>query len=366
MSSRHPLRKLGGLGLIEVMIAMVIGLVLLAGIYRVYLTSARTSVTTESLAARQEAIRYISERIGQDVRMAGYRGCLSDAGEIRNTLNPNPASAGSGRTEFTHSDFRYRYDRYAEGFDATSSGWSPALPSSLTNVVAGTDVLTVRASLAADVFVIQDTATTSSDLRINPLSPAPLAAGNIVMVSDCSGAAIFQTSGYTVASSNNSLGVPVSYGNVIHSAVSSPAPGNWTQDLGRKFSAGAQLIRIGTVSYLIRNSARGSGPALWRVVDDQAQEVAEGVENLQVLYGDDSDGDRVPDVYRPASAFTSSDAWRRVVSVRVALLVAGSNRRAGNNDPHVFDLLGVSVGPFTDGRLRRVVTLTLALRNRLP
>lgn len=366
MNGRPGLRGSIGLSLVEVMIAMVIGLLLLAGIYRVYLTTARTSVTTESLAARQETIRYISERIAQDVRMAGYRGCLSDSGEIRNTLNPNPAVAGSGRTEFTHGDFRYRYDRYAEGFEALASGWSPALPASLGSVVPGTDVLTVRASLDADVFVIRDMATTSADLKINPRSPAPLAAGNIVIVSDCSGAAIFQLSSYTVSNSNNSLGVPASYGNVIHNAVSSPAPGNWSQDLGRKFTAGALLIRLGTVSYLIRNSARGSGPALWRVVDDDAREIAEGVENLQVLYGDDSDGDRVPDSYRPASAFTSSEAWRRVVSLRVALLVAGSGSSAGSNDPRSFDLLGVSVGPYNDGRLRRVVTLTMALRNRLP
>ncbi len=345
---------------------MLLGLVLLAGIYRVYLTTARTSVTTESLAARQETIRYISERIAQDVRMAGYRGCLSDTGEIRNALNPDPAAAGSTRSEFTHSDFRYRYDRYAEGFDATASGWSPALPSSLDSVVAGTDVLTVRASLAADVFVIQDMTSTSADLRINPLSPAPLTTGDIVMVGDCSGAAIFQISGYSVISSNNALGVPVNYGDIVHNAVSSPLPGNWTKDLGRKFTAGSQLTRIGTISYLIRDSVRGSGPALWRVVDGQAQEIAEGVENLQLLYGDDSDGDRVPDDYRPASAFTSTEAWRRVVSLRVALLIAGSSRRAGVDDPRHFDLLGVSVGPFADGRLRRVVTLTLALRNRLP
>lgn len=366
MSRPRRSPKVSGLSLVEVMIAMALGLVLLAGIYRVYLTTARTSVTTESLAARQETIRYISERISQDVRMAGYRGCLSDSGEIRNALNPDPVAAGSTRSEFTHSDFRYRYDRYAEGFDATVSDWSPALPASLSNVVAGTDVLTLRTSLAADVFVIQEMTSTSADLRINPLSPAPLAAGNIVMVSDCTGAAIFQISGYSVASSNNSLGVPVNYGDLVHNAGSSPAPGNWTKDLGRKFTAGAQLIRIGTVSYLIRSSARGSGPALWRVVDDDAREIAEGVENLQVLYGDDSDGDRVPDAYRPASAFTSSEAWRRVVSLRVALLVAGSGSRAGVNDPRSFDLLGVTVGPFSDGRLRRVVTLTLALRNRLP
>lgn len=369
MSVGRAPKRLAGLSLVEVMIAMLLGLVLLAGIYRVYLTTARTSVTTESLAARQEAIRYVSERLAQDVRMAGYRGCLSDTGEIRNTLNPDPSAAGSSRDEFSHGDFLYRYERYAEGFEATAGGWSPALPAELGEARPGTDVLSVRASLDPEVFVIKEMPNTSADLKTNPLNPAPLHDGDIVMITDCSGAAIFQISRYNLDNSHNAHGVPATYGNIVHNAgmgAGLPSPGNWTKDLGRRYPIGSQLVRIGTISYLIRDSVRGSGPALWRVVDGQAQEIAEGVENLQLLYGDDSDGDRVPDDYRPASAFTSTKAWRRVVSLRVALLIAGSSRRAGVDDPRHFDLLGVSVGPFADGRLRRVVTLTLALRNRLP
>src|SRR5690606_22083074 len=94
-----------------------------------------------------------------------------------------------------------------------------------------------------------------------------------------------------------------------------------------------------------------------------AQELAEGVENLQLLYGEDLDGDASPDDFRNASAVTS---WDNVVALRVALLVASLRGRLAESDPRTFALLDETVGPFNDGRLRRVVTTTIALRNRVP
>lgn len=354
-----------GISLIELMIAMTLGLLLLAGIYRIFLSTSRTAQTTMALSDRQEAIRYVSARLAQDVRMAGFRGCLSDTGEVRNTLNPNPAASGGTRSEFTHTDFRYRFERYAEGFNAGTSTWTPALPTGFPAPRAGTDVLTVRGPLDSEVFTIRDMATTTADLNINPVSPLALAAGNIAMVSDCGGAAIFQVSSSSIGTVALSGGGTGNIGTVRHIA-STGTPGNWSNDLDRAFGAGSQLFRMGTVSFYIANSAQGSGPALWRVIDGTASEIAAGIENMQVLYGEDSDGDQVADVYRRADQFADTAAWRRVAAVRVALLFSGTRDRAGLADTRTFNLLGVTVGPFSDGRLRRVVTLTLALRNRLP
>lgn len=354
-----------GISLIELMIALTLGLVLIAGVYRIFLSTSRTAVTTDALAGRQEAIRYVSARLAQDVRMAGFRGCLSDTGEVRNTLDPDPAASGGSRTAFTHGDFRYRFERFAEGFEGGSSGWSPSLPSGFSAARAGTDVLTVRGPVDAEVFTIRDMATTSADLNLNPVSPAPFAAGDIAMITDCGGAAIFQISAANVATVALSGGGTGSIGRIAHAA-GSGTPGNWTDDLDREFGAGSQLYRMGSVSYFIADSALGTGGALWRAVNGDAREIAAGIDNFQVLYGEDSDGDQVADSYRRADEFADTGAWRRVVAVRVALLFSGTRDRTGIADPRTFDLLGVTVGPFGDGRMRRVVTLTLALRNRLP
>jgi type IV pilus assembly protein PilW len=128
-----------------------------------------------------------------------------------------------------------------------------------------------------------------------------------------------------------------------------------------------------TTTYYIRQSANGTGPALWRRVGLQApEELAEGIENMQVLYGQDTDGDQAPNVYRTAAAVTN---WNQVVSLQVALLAAGTQDRVADADPgapaRTYTLLDRVVDPTNggalprDGRLRRVVSFTVAMRNRL-
>jgi type IV pilus assembly protein PilW len=352
-----------GITLVELMIAMVLGLLLIAGIFQIYLANRRSFILGEALSARQEAVRYVTTVLSKDVRMAGYRGCWRDSGEVRNTLNPDPAGSGGARNAFTHTEFLYRFERYVEGFDADGASWQPALPAAVGAVVPGTDVLTVRGVFDPEVFIVQAMPNASADLKSNPLSPPPLADNDIVLITDCAGAAIFQITQYNL---DNSGGPSAHFGNIVHNAGGATVPGNWTKDLGRVYPVGSQIMRIGTTSYFIRDSAGGSGPALWRDRNGTTVELAEGVENLQVLYGVDTNGDEVPDDYRDASAFADTAAWRDVVTVRVALLVAATRDRAAEQDPRQFDLLGTLVGPFADGRLRRVVTLTLSLRNQLP
>ena len=123
-----------------------------------------------------------------------------------------------------------------------------------------------------------------------------------------------------------------------------------------------------TTTYFIRNSDNGTGPALWRRAGlAPAQELAEGIENMQVLYGEDIDANQTPDFYRTAAAVGD---WTQVVSLQVALLAAGTQGRVADVDTRVFNLLGVNVDPtlmgtVNDGRLRRVVTFTVAMRNRV-
>lgn len=361
-----PAPRPHGMTLIELMIALALGLLLMAAIYRIFLATSRTSTTTHDVSRRQAAIRYVGARLAEDTRVAGFRGCGGDQGEVRNTLNPDPASSGGSRTAFSHADFRYRHERYVEGFDAAAGDWSPALPDGFPDPLAGHDVLTLRGLLSTEAFTVQDMATTLDSLRLGGDTPTPIAAGDIAMIADCGGAAVFQVSAVSAATTPLSGGGTASIAVVEHATGGSASPGNWTADLDRRYGAGAQVWRVGTISWYLATSAQDGRPALWRVVDGVAAEIAQGVDGLQVLYGEDSDADRVADLYRPASDFPDAPAWRRVVAVRVALLFSGSRNHAGGSDARSFDLLGTAMGPYDDGRLRRVVTLTLALRNRLP
>jgi len=345
-SPNHPqgsARRQRGISLVELMIAMTLGLVITAAIVQVYLGSRRNQVLQENLTGRQETARFAAEAIERDARMAGFRGCLRDVGTVRNSLNDA-------------ADFLYNFGDPVSGFEANANGWTPALPPTLATAapLPGTDVLTLRT--AADpggVFIVAGMPTGVADLVTrSDFAAPPVAAGDIAVVADCGGAAVFQVTAFNAGT-----------GAIIHDIGGDVVPGNATRDLDRRFPAGAQVFTLRTTSYFVAPGEAGSGPALWRRDGTApAVELAAGVENLQVLYGEDTDGDRTPDSYVTAAAVGD---WRRVVALRVALLVAGVQDNVTEADPRGFTLLDRVVGPFDDGRLRRVIGFTVALRNRL-
>lgn len=334
-------RRQRGVSLVEIMISLVLGLMVTGAIVQIYLTTKRQNNVQTGLTGRQESARFATQIIQQDAQMAGFRGCLRDAGTVVNTLNND-------------TDFLYDFGQHVTGFENVGG-----LPASITGVVPGTDVLTLRTldDPGGVVLTADMPSNVSNPVIAAGLAPAPLAAGDFALVADCTGAAVFQVSAYDVGT-----------GTLTHLATGTP--GNSTANLGRRFAAGAQVFRMRTTSYFIRNSANGTGPALWRRTGlDAPQELAEGIENMQVLYGEDTDGNQSPDVYRTADAVVD---WNQVVSLQVALLAASTDGRVADADTRVFNLLGENVDPTaggtlpSDGRLRRVVSFTVAMRNRLP
>lgn len=92
--------------------------------------------------------------------------------------------------------------------------------------------------------------------------------------------------------------------------------------------------------------------------------IAEGVENMQILYGEDTNNDAIANVYVDADNVTD---WNAIVSVQVAVLVS-TVQTVGNatidNNTHAL-LNTPAIGPIGDHVIRRVFTRTILLRNRL-
>lgn len=135
-----------------------------------------------------------------------------------------------------------------------------------------------------------------------------------------------------------------------------------------------------------------------------ADAIVRGVDSFQVLYGVDTDtpADNIPNAYVNASGVDALDAalvlagatpdermrdlrrktfWKRVCSVKVALLLHGDSNTRADTVATRFDLFGpayseahgddegvrvteASLPPSQRGRARRVVGMTVALRNR--
>ena len=345
-----------GFSLVELMVAMTIGFVILAGIGYLYLESRQSFRAMDNLSRMQESARYALEVMSRDIRMAGYRGCASSTGDFHNTLNTSSASA-------------YNFALPLNGYDGGAADWTPALPTdtgglSTLGLLAGTDAIILRSATGGGTTVTkQPGGNSSADLQIT--TPNDLAINDIVMVSNCKASTVFQVTNKNVNGTNQ---------NVVHNAGAGSgvaAPGNASQDLVENYAAsGGEIIKMQSKTYFVRNDANGSGrPALWQFDNYKVAvaggvnpaQIADGVENMQVLYGIDTDGDGVINEstgYVKAGAVTN---WNQVAAVRISLLVAGGDDNVATAaQTYTYDGGSVTAG---DKRLRQVFTTTVSVRN---
>lgn len=337
-----------GMTLIELMVAMLLGLLLMAMVIQVYISGRQTQKLQAALASRQETVRFSTLMLRRDVERAGYRGCNSRDSALHDTLNPN-------------TNYLYQFQNFVYGAEASAPGvspptWSPALNAVITGVVPATDVLTLRYAKDTNIYVRELMPDSSSSIKINldaDLSKIDNGDNIPLLIANCAASTVFQSTGFSPSS-----------GTLTHNTGNEPPVGNATKDLGEAYTVGAKIMLMESVSYFLRESADGTGPALFRQVDDgAAEELVKGVESLQFQYGVDTDADDRPDNYVNADAVAD---WATVVAVRVALLAASLDGASAEADPRTFTLLDRVVGPFSDRRLRQVQTQTIGLRNALP
>jgi type IV pilus assembly protein PilW len=87
----------------------------------------------------------------------------------------------------------------------------------------------------------------------------------------------------------------------------------------------------------------------------------DGIEDLQVLYGEDTDGSGVANYYVPADQVVD---MQNVISVRFAIVARSYDDNLTGGPAQNFVVLGANaVAP--DNRLRQVYTSTVTVRNRL-
>lgn len=297
-----------GFSLIEVMVASTVGLILLAGVTALMVNSSTSYRTTDSISRLQENARFAIEFVARDLRNAGNFGCTSDLDTINSTLN-----AWMGLSALTTPN-------PIEGLEAGTTKWYPSgstvIPSRITALAGkGGDAILIRYLDSNAIRITQDMPNESGNLFVNP--GHGLVAGDIVMVADCDSADIIQITGVNTAGGGTSGdGLVHNSGNGVQCGTETCVPGNSTQKLQKIYGADARVFKVNNFQYYIGTGASGR-LALFR----GDQELVEGIENLQVLYGVDSNDKRMPTKYLRANQISAAD-WRNVVSVRVALLAS--------------------------------------------
>lgn len=350
-----------GFTLVEMMISLTLGMILIVGVGYAYLGSRQTYRLQDNLARMQEGARFAFETMAFDIRMTGFTGCK--ASTTTNVLNPSAVW-------------------YADLFSQPLTGYEGGV-STFPSDVSGASGLTgdALAVLRADnsrEYIVANHNPASAQFDLTAVSD--LQAGEILTVTDCQHAAVFQMSGPASAGSSN----------VVHNTGAVVTPGNCTKGLGSPllctangtpytFGPNSRVMRLSGNLYYIGTSPEG-GPALFRqhltqtagTATTTAEELVEGVQDMQITYGVDTTAiaDAAVDQYVTADQVTvvapgatNADKWKRVLSVKIALLMRTSDDNI-TTAPQTYTFNSTTTTP-TDHRLRKVFTTTVAIRNRL-
>ncbi len=324
------MNKQRGLSLIEIMVALTLSLILLAGVVQIMASSKQTYRVSDAASRMQENARFAMDFLMRDVRMAGFWGCAQFS-SVNDLLDNGGA----------------QYVNLLSNAGVTGTDGAGAAADSLTLTGAFNTGFQILPNAGGGFPVLA-----SADLNVNPGND--LKQGDIVLVGDCSVGDIFQISN---ANPTN--------GNVVHTTGNSTQPGNKNTGCGggnahclsKIYTGDATLYRIRRITYSIAIGGSGE-PALFRNDGTTNLELVEGIENMQVLYGEDNDDDNYANYYVPAGSVVKMD---NVVSIRISLLVHSyiDNVTATNQS------LQYAGGTFNapDRRLHQVYTTTIAIRN---
>lgn len=351
-----------GFTLIELMISLTIGMMIIITIGYVYVGASRTFRALEASSRIQENARYAIDRIGFDLRMAGYTGCSSST--VANVLN-DPSAWENNLFDQPLVGYEYGVSTYPDGV--------------VGNVLRG-DALSVLRADNAEEYIVDSHNPNSAQFQL--MDTHDLDQGEILVVTDCSHAAVFQM---TNVNNNDTI-------KTVNHNTGTGEPGNCTKGFGLPvdcsdtngvaytFPQGSRLHRLSAATYYIRTNAANE-PALYRQklgVDAGdsalvAEEMVEGVEDMQITYGVDTTptADNAVDTYvtadqvtTTAPASTEEEDWKRVLSIRISLLLVSKDGEVNTTKAQTYTFNGTTVTP-SDRRMRKVFTSTIAVRNRL-
>ncbi|MCX4026043.1 PilW family protein [Endozoicomonas sp. SM1973] len=357
----YKIHKIRGFTIVEMMISLVLGALLLGGIISLFTNNHRTYLIIQSTANLQDNARFVIDVISEDIRMAGYYGCLSKRTDP--VYNPSLLQTG------LNIDFLFKnYFLGIKGFEAASTmAWQPELPELLTRLnpapLEGSDIITIKRIVNNGAKL---SSLNESERTMKLVEESLFKKNDVAIISDCEKATLFQIS--SVNSSGNNQ--------VIQYQVNGGTPGNQNIPI----STGASYIPNSSNVYLFASRVYYIAPA-WDIVNNQAitnnmgkpvfslwrlqgidtignpltQELVRGVENLQMTYGVDSSpaspkvGDDRIDQYLNADRVDQIDnGFERVIAVKIELTVNSID----------------SIGSKNDGVLRKTLSHIVKIRNR--
>ncbi|MBC3874614.1 PilW family protein [Undibacterium flavidum] len=331
--SRSLLRTQGR-SLIEIMIALTIGMVILIAISTLFIGNRQSFRSSDDKARLDEEGRLALNLMAFHVRMSGYGTMLTPIEKYTDERNPDSTLMNKvyPATYTTYTD--RRTGQSVDAIRGCAGGF---------------------ADTAANVATVGCAAGTSSDaFLVRYVVDQDIIASGGAVPTDC-------------------LGSTVSLSPAI------------PEEKGRPGAAAYYLIEN---RFYVQNNAATGNPELYcrgngatvpgANLVNPGQPIAENVESLKIIYGLAPDAITVKNAINAnnrtvtgqsvnqlltADLITTSDMWSRVISVRICIVVRSANDNISTTNQSYRDCNDNQVVA-TDRRLRGVFSTTVAIRNR--
>ena len=313
--------KSRGFSLIELMIGIALGLLVVAGVGTIFANNYRTRSETEKTNLQIENGRYAIQLLTDEMRMAGYYGELDPTSVTTPAALPDPCDS-------TTATLISAVALPVQGVDNAA-----ASPTCISDLKTGTDIFVDRrasscvqgtSGCAAGSYMYFQTALCSTSANQYLISTST---GSLNLTAkDCATTAdirSYRTNIYFVANNNQ--------------------PGDGIPTL--------KVAELGSTGYTITP-------------------LVAGIDQFQIEYGIDTNGDSIPDVYAsdPGSyggctGVACQNNWRNVVTARLYILARNTQSSPGFSDTHVYTAGGNTYGPYNDAYKRHLYTSLVRFNN---
>jgi type IV pilus assembly protein PilW len=323
-------KRQGGFSLIEVMLAVVLGLILTGGAISLFIANKESYRMAEALARVQETGRYALEAVSDDLRMAGHAGCA-----------PRDQN-GAVFVEATASDI--------------APGTFPPDPVRMEDQDSDGTAETLAISYASGAAINLATDMSSPNADVVLEADSQVEADGHAVIADCAKAEVFTATSSSVDSNTGKqtlghAGSDNRRGGALLKA--------YQQDEAR-------VMRMMGRDYDVRetgdtNDAGNPIKGLYR--DDEL--ILRGIEHMRIRFGECLANGEI--AFRTWGSVGDPNA---VVAAQVGFLVYSIQNVLESADQQSYSVAGTTIGPGLtvshagDPRLRRVFQTTVDLRNR--
>ena len=335
----------GGFTIVELMIAVTLGLVILAGLTTVFVNTSRSRDEVERSNQQIENGRYAMQFLTDDLRNAGYLAEFNPGPLATPATKPDPCAT-------TTAALIAALPIAVQGYDDGASA-----PTCLSDVRTGTDIIVIR---RASVCAVGDAG-----------CDAALAGAPYFQASACGTST--ELGATTVA---NYYSMDTNTANLtLHQKDCNPPTTAGTL-------APYHQYRV-HIYFIANNDNSGDGiPTLKRAELGAASftivPLVEGIENLQIEYGIDTSVPTTgapavftanPDGYSSCAPAVCMGYWRNTVAAKINLLARNITRTSGYSDAKSYSLgrkadgTANITGPFNDAYRRHAYSSVVRLNN---